>query len=228
VSIFREREYMDLLWDRLFSYLDTETNKNKVKVNQVRVSGGEPTVLGKRALEEILHSIRKLMYFDGKLILQTNGTIYFEHKYIDEYWISLYGGGEYHDYITRVKGSFERTMHTIKTHIEKGHVVVLQTPVFDEEQVTEYRRLRNKYPFLEGVPVRLTRLLPHGSARYLDVPLLDEVQSQRIAEIFPEPKIITCSITQKNCNRNRKLTILPNGKVVDCASCKRGKDWCRK
>ncbi|MCD6454457.1 MAG: radical SAM protein [Candidatus Aminicenantes bacterium] len=214
VGIFNEN------WQRAYHSLTSLLSEYDVE--RIRISGGEPTVTS--SLKWWIDIIRNERKFEGKLVLQTNGTVYYENDEIDEYWISLYGSKDFHEKITGVRRSFDETLSTIEMHVRKGHRVILQTPIFAETQIEDFSNLINKHDFLQNLPVRLTRLLPHGCAEFMEV--LPAEEQYKIAKKMPN-RIITCSLDQSRCIKYMKKVILPNGNIRECASCKHGKILCR-
>jgi len=194
------------------------------KVEQIRISGGEPTVYPN--LRQLIYWLRSEFGYGGKIILQTNGVEYFYDCEIDQYWISLYGDKPFHEWVTQVRGSFDRTIDTLREHYEDSpDKVIVQTPVFDFVQFKSMDSLIKKYPFLSNITFRFTRLLQHGSAEFL-LSVYSREHQFEVARTFPYKKIITCSLTGKNCSRDKKLIIRPDGRVFRCASCKHGINKC--
>lgn len=196
------------------SYLHTVLDE----IGTVRISGGEPS---------LLYNLNNYIKFfedrNIKIILQTNGTnsdIY--HKDIDEFWISLYGSEDIHNFIT--KGSnYYKTIDTIEYLKDFTDNIIIQSPIFNDYQlwsaIQEARRL--------DIKLRLFALLKQGRCQFAF-----DIEEQK--RIYYEYKSIynnielTCSLDDTKCNYENKLVLKPDGSLFNCASHKHGKCLCKK
>lgn len=179
---------------------------SKYNPKLIKLSGGEPTLA--KNYENILQSCR---HTDAKVIVFTNGL---EHpkKDPDAYWVSLYGTKKIHNNITQ-SNTWNKTIDFIKNH----EVEYLNSPIFSRAQI---KSLRNLSWELE-IPMRITRLLPHGSAQKV----LRLKRAQKIVKslkLHRKPNWVTCSLGFEPPRCWKKKCLKPNGQEVLCTAIIRG------
>ena len=139
------RNSPEIDWCQVSDFLD------KYNPKLIKISGGEPTLA--KNYENVLRTC--LRETDAKVIVFTNG-LGDPQKHPHHYWVSLYGPKKIHNQITQAN-TFNKTMQFIKDH----EVEYLNSPLFSRAQIKSLRELSWE---LE-IPLRITRLLPHGSAK---------------------------------------------------------------
>jgi len=176
----------------------------------IKISGGEPTISS-----EFGEVVRLCKATGAKVVSFTNGT---GHPLIDPdaYWVSLYGTRGWHQSITR-----SRTYNNVLEFIENHKVEYLCSPVFSEKQILS---LNIKSTNL-GIPMRITRLLPHGLASGV----LSLEQQREILlrnHLVDYPNVATCSLGFAPFKCKNKACLKPDGQVIVCTSMARGTSLC--
>jgi molybdenum cofactor biosynthesis enzyme MoaA len=177
-------------------------------IESVVLSGGEPLMH-----PEVEAIIEWLLEKDLQLMLYTSGYVEASAAFLAQFdlvFTSLYGTARFHNFITR-ESSWDRTIETVKKTRRNGCV---SSPVFGQDTRKIIDVVRNW-----RVPIHLTRLLPHGKASH--IPVKPRAQQLAIAlEMAREyPKVIISeSLLHDHCNWESKLTVLGDGRVVNCVA----------
>ena len=208
------------------SILDDLASMN---VMNVVFTGGE-VFLRKDAFEILEYAYSKGFVID----IFTNGNLIDENDYIRLKLIyprsvhfSLYSHiAEKHDNITRVKGSFEKTLKSIKSCAAIGIPVNIKTPVFAEtaDDVPEIIKLAKKLEVSIEIGSNITpqkdgNLEPTKMAiRDIEKEKeLNKVIKDMIPSDYIEREICTDYDLLKNCGAGEKsLSINPYGEVFPC------------
>ncbi|PJA62898.1 MAG: hypothetical protein CO161_03955 [Candidatus Portnoybacteria bacterium CG_4_9_14_3_um_filter_44_9] len=186
---------------------DIEKAINKFRPKIVRWSGGEPFLyLNKKILEKTPSF--KFLY---KQIVTTNGT--YPQKvsklagYFSEIRISVFGNKRTHERITRVRGSWNKAIQTLK--ILKNKIgsdqktkLLITSPYISKSQIREVKTIAKKFK----IGTRITGLVP----------------TKLISRPDNVIKSSVCSLGGENCQYYKKKLILPNGKIIHCAAEKAG------
>lgn len=174
----------------------------KFKPETVRWSGGEPFLyLNKKILEEV-----SSLPFPHKQTVTTNGM----HpnkagklaNYFSEIRVSILGNKQTHEKITRISGSWNQAIQTLKIlkseiGSKKKPKLLITSPYISRSQIQEVKNVAKTFK----IDTRITGLVP--------VPQ------------FPKPnknlKTSTCSLGVGDCRYYKKRLILPNGRIIHCA-----------
>ncbi len=190
-------------------------------IEYVRISGGEP-LLNK----DLPCYINWFKENNVRIILQTNGTLIKSLNTellsnINEFWISLYGGYDIHDFIT-CNVSYNKTLYFIKNIMEKNKVII-QSPVFN---ISQMKSLSVQMKEL-NLPLRLFSLLNHGKCT-MALLIEEQIELAELMKDLYKKTVITCSLDKSKCNFENKLVLKPDGKLFNCASHKQNKILCIK
>lgn len=168
----------------------------------VRWSGGEPFLyLDKKILEKVC-----CLPFPYEQIVTTNGM----HpnkagklaSYFSEIRVTILGNKQTHEKITRVRGSWNKAIQTLKTlkskiGSEEKPKLLITSPYISRSQIQEVKAIAQTFK----IDTRITGLVPTPQ--------------------FPRPessiKNPTCSLGGEDCQYQQKRLILPNGRIIHCA-----------
>lgn len=128
----------------------------------VLITGGEPTV------RKDFLDICKLVSSSGMLLNVYTNALSLDESYLDVFRdlhvnsvsCSLYGGGAFHDWVTRVPGSYERSFGNLLKLKAAGLDVYVKTVLF-HGQLDEYRKLVSRCAHY-GIKVVATPFLIQG------------------------------------------------------------------
>lgn len=188
-------------WIQVSNFLERHNPK------LIKISGGEPTLA--KCYEDILRTCKAES--DAKVIVFTNG-LGNPRKHPHKYWVSLYGPKKIHNQITQAN-TFDKTMQFIKDH----EVEYLNSPIFSRAQI---KRLQDLSWELE-IPLRITRLLPHGNARNV-LRLKRTYKIIKRLRLHRKPNWVTCSLGFEPPRCWKKMCLNPFGKEVLCTAIIRG------
>lgn len=172
---------------------------NKYKPKSIRWSGGEPFIyLNKELLSIDKNNIKHIVTTNGTMFNEISDLFYL----IDELRISIYGDKKFHNSITKNNESFDKIIFLLNNYVNKNNnnfinKIIITSPFWNEKQISDVIKIANNY----NLKYRLTSLVPN-----LDVNFMGN----------------TCSSGNEVCNYNKKMLVLPNKKIIHCASEKRG------
>lgn len=159
--------------------------KNGIKV--LSFSGGEPTI--RKDLISFVKYANKLGF--DTIEIQSNGMMYYYDDYVqrlvgagaNRFLVSVHGSNaRTHDFLTRVNGSFKRTMKGIenlfKRNVELRFSIVINK--YNYKELVNWTKMLLKY---EGFSYHLNYITPVGFARETYKKL-----APRISEVVPEVK----------------------------------------
>ena len=184
----------------------------------VRLSGGEPTSV---TLGNYMNKIPKSM----KIKITTNGynpnEIIKWKSRIKQARISVYGDEYQHEYITRKKGSFRKAIDCFNLLKKEGMEVMLTSPIFDDRSTFKLALVAHDL----DTEVRVCRLIRHGNGKNI---LIMPREDQKVVCQFANRRVdnvlaIQGSLTG-SCIWNKKLTLLPNGRLAYCTAGKWDKE----
>ena len=160
-------------------------NKNGIKV--LSFSGGEPTI--RKDLVDFVRYANKLEF--DTIEIQSNGMMYYYDDYVqrlvdagvNRFLISIHGSNpKTHDFLTRVNGSFKRTMTGIenlfKRDVELRFSIVINK--YNYKELEDWAKMLLKY---EGFSYHLNYITPVGFAKNTYKKL-----APKISEVVPEVK----------------------------------------
>lgn len=174
----------------------------------IKLSGGEPTIA-----RNYYYVLRLCKETGAKVITFTNG-LQRPEEHPDYYWVSLYGDEKFHNWVTKAP-----TFHKVIEFIKEHNVEYINSPIFSLEQMESLVSISEKLK----VPLRITRLLPHGSARNLNVLSLEEqMQVVRWLGLNEPPNWVTCSLGFEPPRCWKKACLKPDGREVICTHLIRG------
>lgn len=182
---------------------------DKFEPEVVRWSGGEPfTYLN----EEFLEIPKKRGI---KQIVTTNGTnwefIESLYEYFEEIRFTLYGLPEDHNKITGSDKSFECLMDSLSRIRSKDSVnIALTTPLISERQMWGFSTMSKAL----GLDIRITGLVPTDSIERPENP-------SEILNMF-DLETESCSLGGSECGWEDKRLVMPDGRVIHCATEKLG------
>lgn len=90
----------------------------KARIPHVYLIGGEPSLLGTEKINEYINTLANT----SSLTIVTNGLIYLESlsKKLACIGVPIHGDKETHEKLNRKKGSYEKTISTIKRYVKDG------------------------------------------------------------------------------------------------------------
>ena len=186
---------------------DIEGAIKRFKPKIVRWSGGEPFLyLNKKILEKV-----SSFTFPYKQVVTTNGM----HPqkaaklagYFSEIRVSVFGNKQTHEKITRVRGSWDKAVQTLKIlknkiGSEQKTKFLITSPYISKSQIREVKAIAKTFK----IDTRITGLNPTKLISRPDNTIKNSV----------------CSLGSENCRYHEKRLILPNGRIIHCAVEKTG------
>ena len=209
--VVNDNDGTELLTEEIMDILDQLAEMNTIFM---AFTGGE--IFTREDLFEIARYAKRKGFL---LTFMTNGTLITPEK-IEEikklkpikFETSIYGAtAKTHDYVTRVKGSFERTVEAIKGLTEQGIVVTIKT-ILMNSNIREYKEMEALAEGLGVHPSMNPGLAPRrdGSLE----PLQFDLSFDDMVEYLPEE------------NDEAMLSYLSEKKSSERFICKAGKAGC--
>jgi len=206
----RHCSYGDLVDRPDISFEQIDLFLKKQKPVLVKLSGGEPTI--SPLFSDAIYLAKKC---NARVISFTNGTGNPEID-PDAYWLSVYGKAEWNHKIVG-----KNIWNQVDSFMRSHKVDFLCSPIFNEEQVKSLVELKE----YSGIPLRVTRLLPHG----LTKEALSLSEQRNLVEKYglnDPPNLATCSLGYPPFKCNRKACLRPDNTQIVCTSMVRGKNLC--
>ena len=246
-SSLANRTNEELSLEKLIKFIEQLSKNKRVRLT---LTGGEPLL--RFNLEELLESLKKLNR-EIELGLFTTGLIN-EGNFIEPInlerirrlkelglnfvFISIYSNEKkYHDEITQVNLSFDKTIIAIKNFIEEGIETNINLPLM-KFNIINLEKIINYLKSIGINEIRLLRLINHGNANdnWQEIGITEEEQLKAIKmlESYSDKKItfggflevMSCQYinNEKRCLAGRNKLYIDNyGDVYPCGAVKLNK-----
>lgn len=189
---------------------------------QLTLTGGEPMLYPE------LHQLLKYCHEANiKINLLSNLTLFnqkhlnsiIKHKYINHIQVSLYSmKPSTHDYITKIKGSWEKTIAAINNLLENGFPVTIACPIMHENMYDISDIM--EYTIKNGITFRTsTCLFPknNGDSSFSNHSALNQNEYQQIYEsLISKFGQKTYNTLFKHSNRSERLCASPLNFINSC------------
>lgn len=191
---------------------------------RLTLTGGE--ALARKDFWDILTYARKLRYavdlYSNGVLLTKKTVDRLKKQYIRSIHISLYSSNpEKHDLITRLKGSFIKTMSGIKNARNAGIPVQLKVPLMSDT-LEDYKEIQNISKELGCSMLMDTEITPRNNGdstpinfNPINKVLLKNIYSDESLNMIPKPRKV--EMNEPVCGAGHiNLAISPTGDVLGC------------
>lgn len=191
---------------------------------RLTLTGGEALV--RKDFWDILSYARKLRYaidlYSNGVLLTKKTVDKLRKNYIRSIHVSLYSSNsEKHDTVTRLKGSFDKTLEGIKNARSAGIPVQLKVPLMSET-LDDYKEIQDIANELGCSMLMDTEITPRNNGDTApitfnpnDKVLLKKIYADKSLSMTPTPR--TVGLNEPVCGAGHiNLAISPKGDVLGC------------